>query len=152
MFNKARGDRWVFGDRQSGAYLHKFVWTRIVRHQLVPGRASPDDPALADYWAKRRRKTPRLPIDKTSLRLWKAHDGRCPLCVLLPVDDLPQTPHEWERWLATTRKTITKVAMRKDGTSNETEPRLIHAPCRSRYTKSGNSPALLPAYEPPGLA
>ena len=144
----------MFGDRKSGAYLHKFLWTRIVRHQLVPGTASPDDPALADYWANRRRKTPHLPIDKTSLRLWKAQDGRCPLCgnVLLPVDDLPQSPHEWERWLATTRTTITKVAMRKDGTSNETEPRLIHAHCRSRHTKNGNSPALLPAYEPPGLA
>ncbi|MDQ6851670.1 MAG: group II intron reverse transcriptase/maturase [Actinomycetota bacterium] len=154
MFNKARRDRWVFGDRKSGAYLHKFVWTRIVRHQLVPGRASPDDPALADYWAKRRRKTPHLPIDKTSLRLWKAQDGRCSLCgnVLLPVDDLPQSPREWERWLATTRTTITKIAMRKDGTSNETEPRLIHAQCRSRYTKNGTSPALLPAYEPSGLA
>jgi RNA-directed DNA polymerase len=154
MFNKARRDRWVFGDRNSGAYLHKFVWTRIVRHQLVPGTASPDDRALADYWAKRRRKTPRLPIDKTSLRLWKAQDGRCLLCgnVLLPVDDLPQSPHEWERWLATTRTTITKVAMRKDGTSNETEPRLIHAHCRSRWTKNGNRPALLPAYEPSGLA
>jgi hypothetical protein len=29
----------------------KFAWTKIVRHQLVNGTASPDDPALADYWA-----------------------------------------------------------------------------------------------------
>jgi hypothetical protein len=29
MFNKARRDRLVFGDRNSGAYLHKFVWTRF---------------------------------------------------------------------------------------------------------------------------
>jgi RNA-directed DNA polymerase len=36
----------VFGDRISGAYLLKFSWTKIVRHQLVKGRASPDDPAL----------------------------------------------------------------------------------------------------------
>ena len=36
-FNKARKDRWVFGDRQSGAYLRKFSWTRIVRHQMVKG-------------------------------------------------------------------------------------------------------------------
>ncbi|MFD1363716.1 group II intron reverse transcriptase/maturase [Actinoplanes sichuanensis] len=43
MFNKSRRDRWVFGDRDSGAYLQKFTWTRIVRHQLVPGTASPDD-------------------------------------------------------------------------------------------------------------
>jgi RNA-directed DNA polymerase len=49
-FNKSRRDRWVFGDRVSGAYLLKFAWTRIVRHQMVMGTASPDDPALTDYW------------------------------------------------------------------------------------------------------
>ena len=50
-FNPARNDRWVFGDRASGAYLPKFAWTKIVRHQMVPGAASPDDPDLAQYWA-----------------------------------------------------------------------------------------------------
>jgi hypothetical protein len=57
-FNKARQDRWVFGDRKSGAYLHKFSWTRILRHRIVRHGASPDDPALADYWAWRQRKVP----------------------------------------------------------------------------------------------
>ena len=52
-FNKARQDRWVFGDRHTGGYLHRFAWTNIVRHQIVKHRASPDDPALADYWAWR---------------------------------------------------------------------------------------------------
>ena len=46
-FNPSRRDRWVFGDRDSGAYLLKFAWTKIVRHTLVKGWASPDDPALA---------------------------------------------------------------------------------------------------------
>jgi RNA-directed DNA polymerase len=40
-FNPSRRDRWVFGDRDSGAYLLKFAWTRIVRHTLVKGWASP---------------------------------------------------------------------------------------------------------------
>ena len=85
----------MFGDRNSGAYLHKFAWTSIVRHQIIDGTASPDDPALADYWAKRRRKTP-LPIDKTSRWLIKAQDGRCPICqdALVPNDDRPQTPDQ----------------------------------------------------------
>jgi RNA-directed DNA polymerase len=48
-FNKFRRDRWVFGDRDNGTYLLKHAWTSIVRHQMVPGAASPDDPALADY-------------------------------------------------------------------------------------------------------
>jgi RNA-directed DNA polymerase len=147
-FNKARQDRWVFGDRSSGAYMHKFAWTNIVRHQVVMGAASPDDPALTDYWAHRRRKTP-LPIDKTSRWLLKAQDGHCAICrdALLPDDDRPQTPHEWERWLATTRKTITKVVIREVSNPDEREPRLIHVRCRD-----DSGPALLPAYEPAGLA
>jgi RNA-directed DNA polymerase len=56
VFNKARRDRWVFGDRDSGRYLTKFSWTKIVRHQMVRGTSSVDDPALADYWRERRRK------------------------------------------------------------------------------------------------
>ena len=147
-FNTSRGDRWVFGDRKSGAYMHKFAWTSIVRHQMVKGAASSDDPALAEYWAERRRKAP-LPIDKTSRWLLKAQDGRCPICrnALLPDDHRPQNPHEWEQWLATTRKTIAKVVNRADDTSDESEPRLLHAHCRD-----GSGPALLSTYEPAGLA
>jgi RNA-directed DNA polymerase len=55
-FNTTRQDRWVFGDRDSGAYLRKFAWTRIVRHQMVAGGASPDDPSLIDYWARKRQR------------------------------------------------------------------------------------------------
>jgi RNA-directed DNA polymerase len=115
---------------------------------MVRGTASPDDPALADYWAERRRKTP-LPIDKTSRWLLKAQDGQCPICrdALLPNDDQPRTPQEWERWLATTRKTVAKVITRDGATSDDDEPRLVHVRCRDR-----GGPALLPAYEPEGLA
>ncbi|MFI7664864.1 group II intron maturase-specific domain-containing protein [Nocardia sp. NPDC049526] len=56
-FNRSRRDRWVFGDRDSGAYLLKLAWTRIGRHQMVAGTASPNDPALIDYWNTRRRTT-----------------------------------------------------------------------------------------------
>ena len=59
-FVPSRQDRWVFGDRDSGAYLLKFAWTKITRHTLVKGWASPDDPTLTSYWAARRRRgTPR---------------------------------------------------------------------------------------------
>jgi RNA-directed DNA polymerase len=146
-FNKARQDRWVFGHRTSGAYMHKFVWTKIVRHKVVRHGASPDDPALADYWAWRRKEP--LPINKTTHGLLKAQDGRCPICRgdLLVADHRPQSPREWEQWLAITRTTTLIVAMR-NGATDETEPRLIHARCRD----NGNGPALLPAYEPSGLA
>ena len=44
QFNKSRRDRWVFGDRDSGAYLLKFAWTKIVRHQMVTGHGVPGRP------------------------------------------------------------------------------------------------------------
>jgi RNA-directed DNA polymerase len=141
-FNKARQDRWVFGDRHSGAYMHKFAWTKIVRHMAVKTGASPDDPALADYWALRRRRTA-LPINNTTLRLFQAQDGRCSICngPLFAADQQPQTPGDWEQWLTSTRTTITIVT---PVTPDTADHRLIHAAC--------NGPALLPAYQPTGVA
>jgi hypothetical protein len=91
-FHPTRRDRWIFGDRDSGAYLAKFAWTDIVRHQQVKGWASPDDPALADYWAERHRRR-KPPLDRSRLRLLQAQHGRCPLCrgLLLHADHEPQT-------------------------------------------------------------
>jgi hypothetical protein len=54
----------VLGDRASGTYLRKLAWTKIVRHQLVSGTASPDDPALTEYWAERRRRGALPPMSK----------------------------------------------------------------------------------------
>ncbi|MFF4927284.1 group II intron reverse transcriptase/maturase, partial [Kitasatospora sp. NPDC001261] len=100
MFNPFRRDTWVFGDRASGHYLRKFAWTPIVRHRMVPGTASLDDPTLAEFWAKRRhRNTP--PLSTATLRLMKAQNGHCPYCgeLLLHADHEPQSPEEWEQWL-----------------------------------------------------
>jgi RNA-directed DNA polymerase len=74
-FNKFRNDRWVFGDRDSGAYLVKFSWTAIQRHVMVKGAASPDDPALAGYWAERRKKI-KPPLDRYALHLLSRQDGQ----------------------------------------------------------------------------
>ena len=80
-------------DRGDVAHLVKFSWTNIVRHQLVTGGASPDDPDLTDYWAARRRKI-KPPLDSYNLRLLARQDGRCPLCGdhLLTADQPPQSP------------------------------------------------------------
>jgi hypothetical protein len=66
--------------------------------------------------------------------------------MLAPVEDLPQTPHDWEVWLATTRKTID--VMWDHGTPDKAEqPRLMHVRCHH-----GRGPALLPTQPPSGLA
>lgn len=57
-FHPRRDDRWVFGDHDSGRYLRRFAWTPIVRHVKVKGRASMDDPTLANYWRQRRTRSP----------------------------------------------------------------------------------------------
>jgi RNA-directed DNA polymerase len=156
MFNPARQDKWVFGSRETGFYLRKFAWTKIVRHRMVAGRASPDDPALAGYWDQRRRRA-RLPVDPATWHLLRRQRGRCPLCrgLLLHADHQPQGPGEWQQWHTATRKAIRKhaVASVMDlGTPDERAAHhLIHAHCRRRIS-SGTSPALLPAREPPGLA
>ena len=67
-FNKARQDRWVFGDRESGAYMHRFAWTSIVRHQIVKAAGVTRRPRPGRVLGRRRRK-PVLPINNTSLRL-----------------------------------------------------------------------------------
>ena len=54
LAHPTRRDRWVFGSPITGRYLQKFSWVRIRRHTLVKGAASPDDPALQEYWAQRR--------------------------------------------------------------------------------------------------
>jgi RNA-directed DNA polymerase len=61
-FNPSRRDKWVFGSQETGFYLRKLAWTSIVRHRMVAGTSSPDDPRLTDYWTQRRRRT-RPPLD-----------------------------------------------------------------------------------------
>ncbi len=145
-FNRFRQDRWVFGDRDSGTYLRKFAWTRIVRHQLVKGGSSPDDPALAQYWADRRRKGSPLPVDGVTLRLLVTQQGRCTICgsLLLHADREPQSPREWEQWRTATHKAMTKsyLVLRDNGTPDETKPRLVHTHCQRRLlAATGSGPS-----------
>jgi RNA-directed DNA polymerase len=133
-FNKFRNDRWVFGDRDSGAYLPKFSWTSIARHTLVVGGASPDDPSQAEYWVNRRKRV-KPPLDGYTLRLLTWQDGRCPLCGghLLTAEQPPQSPLQWERWwLHVVRRAIVAdylVHHGRPGPSGDDRTRLVHASC-----------------------
>jgi len=154
QFHPTRNDRWVFGDRDSGAYLTRFAWTKIVRHDLVKGRASPDDPDLTEYWARRRRKThdgDTPPIGYHRTRLLKQQNGRCPICggLLLHADHPPRSPEEWEQWAAATRKAITVNAIAVMGSSTgEKERRLVHEHCRRRHRPRGSPTSPAPRSAP----
>jgi RNA-directed DNA polymerase len=155
-FNRYRNDRWVFGDRDSGAYLPKLAWTGIVRHVLVKGRASPDDPDLAEYWAYRRRKV-KPPLDTYTLALLSRQGARCPLCGdhLLSVDQPPQSPREWERWwLNVTRRAIVNDYLAHHvgpGSADSAYTRLVHASCGRAHRARRGTTALHSA-SPSGLA
>jgi RNA-directed DNA polymerase len=81
QLNPKRADRWVFGEKSTGAYLLKLSWTPIKRHVLVKGAASPDDPDLRGYWIERERRkidNDLLPPRLTGLA--RAQRGRCSHC------------------------------------------------------------------------
>jgi RNA-directed DNA polymerase len=155
-FNPSRQDRWVFGSQETGFYLRKFAWTKIVRHRMVAGTASPDDPSLTGYWTERRQRS-NLPLDSAMLRLLQAQRGRCPLCrgLLLHADHQPQTPREWEQWLTATRKAVRKHAVTATPPlatpDDHAAVQLMHAHCHRRAS-SGSETTLLPVREPAGLA
>ena len=141
-FNKFRNDRWVFGDRDSGAYLVKFSWTAIQRHVMVKGAASPDDPALAGYWAERR-KTIKPPLDRYTLHLLSRQDGQCPLCgdPLLSAGQPPQSPEQWERWwLHVTRRAIAASYLTHHGRPGS--PEMTRPALCTRPASAGCKPAI----------
>lgn len=154
QFNRGRQDRWVFGDRDGGLFLQKFAWTRIVRHEMVRGTASTDDPALTAYWAGRRRRKP-PPLDRDTLRLLQRQQGRCPRCghYLLHADHEPQSPEQWEDWLAATRKAITRKSLTAERRQHPTDDiRLLHTDCHRRGTGTHGSHRLLETVTPTRLA
>ncbi|PCG83469.1 group II intron reverse transcriptase/maturase [Streptomyces sp. WZ.A104] len=138
-YNLARQDQWVFGNRISGAYLTKFSWMGIVRHQLVRGAASPDDPALTGYWQERRRKQAPPPMDKSSLILAARQKGVCPLCkqaLIVGAEYEPDSPREWINWFAASKKMLHKhhFTYRRDGGTDErTNLRLVHSECHRQH-------------------
>jgi RNA-directed DNA polymerase len=137
-FHPTRQDRWVFGDRQTGAWLLKYAWTTIVRHVPIPGRHSPDDPALARYWADRRRKRRPPQLAPAWERALRTQHGRCPLCrqPLLYVDDPPDSSTQWETWYRGIRTALAHRAITNTG-SGRTIYRLVHTDCARRHPGAG---------------
>ena len=78
-FNPKRRDHWVFGDKHAGVYLQKFAWYRWRQHILVKGTASPDDPALREYW-RNRQAAKASNLSAKERRLAGDQDYLCGLC------------------------------------------------------------------------
>ena len=156
-FNTSRQDRWVFGDRDSGAYLRKFAWTKIVRHQMVNGTSVARRPGPGRLLG---RPAPQgaTPAD--------GPDHACACCrrstaaarsagnLLLPADRPPQSPREWEQWLADHPQGDGRNTHRRRarGTPDaSTDLRLIHAHCHRRHHAAAARPALRLPASPQGL-
>jgi RNA-directed DNA polymerase len=97
QFHPKRNDAWVFGHKDTGAYLLKFKWFTIRRHVIVRGTASPDDPHLRAYWAARNRVKAR-DLTPSQHRIAQQQDHVCPVCGdTLFNDEEIQTHHKTPR-------------------------------------------------------
>ena len=149
-FHRGRNDKWVFGDRKTGAYLIKFQWTEIVRHSMVKDTASPDDPSLIEYWAERGKKrgtTALMP--KSDIVLAKRQQGKCPMCgeLLIPTDGEPQSAEDWVGWYAACNRYLHRhhAKYRQYGGSDGSENiRLVHSEChRAHHAQDPRNSKLL---------
>lgn len=79
-FVPSRKDKWVFGNKQSGQYLHKFAWANIRRHTLVKGYNSPYDPTLDTFWENRNRVSFKETNSASSIKMAQRQKFLCPVC------------------------------------------------------------------------
>jgi RNA-directed DNA polymerase len=79
-FLQNRNDNWTFGDKQTGQYIWKFAWTKIKRHVMVKGTASPDDPDLKTYWQNRTKGQTEDLWSKKWREIAKRQNGLCLRC------------------------------------------------------------------------
>lgn len=143
-FNSASQAQWIFGDRTTGRYLTKLAWTPIVRHVMVNGNASPDDPELTEYWAQRRQKK-KSPLNAGRTKMIQRQHGKCPLCgeYLLYADTEPQHPDDWAKWFTGIRKAIRHQAITPLRRSPDRTIRRLHRNNSSTHTTQNgrnNSP------------
>lgn len=137
-FDPTRNDRWIFGDKRSGAYLTKTAWVKIQRHVKVYHRNSPDDPTLLDYWTERRKKGD-TGLSRWQNRLARKQKGVCTLCgqPLLDPADAPDLKAERTRWLNAARKGLHvhhhMVFRKHGGNDSDANCRLVHSTCHREY-------------------
>lgn len=138
-FNKARGNRWVFGNPRNGTYLPKFSWTKTVRHEMVQGRASKDDPGLTIYWARRTSRSIPPVLGKQALALANRQRGVCPLCrqaLISEAEYEPECPREWITWFeySVKRRGRNYLTLRSHcGATARSNLLLVHSECHRQH-------------------
>jgi RNA-directed DNA polymerase len=115
-------DRWVFGDKRTGAYLLRFSWFPIERHVLVKGTASPDDPTLREYWRKRNMAKAKE-LTPSRGRMARKQSGVCPVC--------GESLYNSEKLNIHHRKPI-----REGGNDSYSNLRLVHLYCHQQIHAS----------------
>jgi RNA-directed DNA polymerase len=116
--NLDRQDKWVFGDKQTGAYLIKYSWFPIKRHTLVKGRASPDDATLREYW-RARNEAKAGDLTPSKHKLAQRQKGICPVCGETLFNEEELHIHH-------------KKPRAKGGTSNYGNLQLVHLYCHQQ--------------------
>ena len=99
--NLQRNNKWVFGDKRTGAYMLQFNWFSIDRHTLISQRFSPDDPNLKEYWEKRNKKvrvTEAEKLNQIQQKVAKKQDYKCPVCGESIFNDEPLHLHHIIPW------------------------------------------------------
>jgi RNA-directed DNA polymerase len=76
---RGRKDRWVFGDKPSGAYRLRFSWFRQKHHVPVKGTVSPDDARRKGYWEERRKRNA-SDLSRLDQKLASRQGWTCPVC------------------------------------------------------------------------
>jgi len=110
-------ERWIFGDKQSGAYILKFVHTPIIRHRCVPHDDSPDnpDPTVQETF-KQREADEAKKLNKQKHRLAKKQNFTCQHCGESMFNGEPYDVHH--------------IVPRKDGGSNHLNNlEILHREC-----------------------
>jgi RNA-directed DNA polymerase len=75
------GSQWSFVDKDSGMVLYRIGYTRIQRHVLIQGNASPDNPEFKDYFERRAKRSSSIGnYPKAAQQVMLCQQTQCPNC------------------------------------------------------------------------
>jgi RNA-directed DNA polymerase len=75
------GSQWSFVDKDTGMVLYRIGSTRIQRHVLIQGDASPDNPDFKDYFEQRNQRSNQVEdYPNAAQRVIRKQQATCPNC------------------------------------------------------------------------